>query len=102
MADLDPLAPFRLDGRVAIVTGASSGLGARFAAVLDSAGAKVVLVARRLERLEALANELDDALTVRAPPQQTAELDHVVDAAKDKSGRADVLVNTGGMVAAEP
>lgn len=54
---LDPLAPFRLDGRVAIVTGASSGLGARFARVLDAAGAKVVVVARRLERLEALAEE---------------------------------------------
>src|SRR5215218_8417209 len=56
-APLDPLAAFRLDGRVAIVTGASSGLGERFAKVLDAAGAKVVLVARRKERLEALAEE---------------------------------------------
>ena len=45
------LPDFRLDGRVAIVTGASSGLGARFAAVLHAAGAQVVLAARRAERL---------------------------------------------------
>ena len=61
MPPLDPLAAFRLDGRVAIVTGASSGLGARFARVLDAAGARVVLAARRRERLENLASELADA-----------------------------------------
>src|SRR3954471_15052665 len=99
---LDPIAPFRLDGRVAIVTGASSGLGARFAKVLDSAGAKVVLVARRLERLEALAGELDDALPVRCDLRQTNELDHVMDAANDNYGRVDVLINNAGMVDAEP
>src|SRR5215210_6649085 len=99
---LDPLAPFRLDGRVAIVTGASSGLGARFARVLDGAGAKVVLVARRLERLEALAGELDDALPVRCDLQETDRLDDVIAAAKDRYGRVDVLVNNAGMVDAEP
>ncbi|MGH9033566.1 MAG: SDR family NAD(P)-dependent oxidoreductase, partial [Acidimicrobiia bacterium] len=63
MAPLDPLASFRLDGRVAIVTGASSGLGARFARVLDAAGASLMLAARRLDRLEKLAGELTDAGT---------------------------------------
>jgi NAD(P)-dependent dehydrogenase (short-subunit alcohol dehydrogenase family) len=99
---VDPLSSFRLDDKVAIVTGASSGLGARFARVLDSAGAKVVLVARRLERLEALAGDLTDALPVKCDLQQTDELDHVVKAATEKYGRVDVLVNNAGMVDAEP
>jgi NAD(P)-dependent dehydrogenase (short-subunit alcohol dehydrogenase family) len=98
----DPTAAFRLDGKVAIVTGASSGLGARFARVLDAAGAKVVLVARRLERLEELAEDLTDALPVKCDVQHTDELDNVVKAAKDKYGRVDVLVNNAGMVDAEP
>jgi NAD(P)-dependent dehydrogenase (short-subunit alcohol dehydrogenase family) len=98
----DPLAAFRLDGRVAIVTGASSGLGARFARVLDAAGAKVVLVARRLERLEAVASELDDALPVRCDLQDTDALDGVVSGALDRWGRVDILVNNAGMVDAEP
>jgi NAD(P)-dependent dehydrogenase (short-subunit alcohol dehydrogenase family) len=99
----DPLAAFRLDGKVAIVTGASSGLGARFAKVLDAAGAKVVLVARRLERLEALANELDnDALPLQTDLQQANQRERVVKATLDTYGRVDVLVNNAGMVDAEP
>jgi NAD(P)-dependent dehydrogenase (short-subunit alcohol dehydrogenase family) len=98
----DPLAAFRLDGKVAIVTGASSGLGARFARVLDAAGAKVVLVARRRERLEQLATELTDALPVPTDLQQTDQLDQVVQQALDRYGRVDVLVNNAGMVDAEP
>ena len=62
---IDVLAPFRLDGRVAIVTGASSGLGARFAQVLHAAGATVVLAARRVDRLDALVAELGEHLTDR-------------------------------------
>ena len=50
---------FRLDGRVALVTGASSGLGAHFARVLADAGAHVALAARRLDRLEAIAAEIE-------------------------------------------
>jgi NAD(P)-dependent dehydrogenase (short-subunit alcohol dehydrogenase family) len=98
----DPLSAFRLDGKVAIVTGASSGLGARFAKVLDAAGAKVVLVARRMERLEAVADELDDALPVQCDLQEADQRDRVVADALDKYGRVDVLVNNAGMVDAGP
>src|SRR3954471_2596910 len=98
----DALSAFRLDGKVAIVTGASAGLGARFAKVLDAAGAKVVLVARRMERLEALAEELDDALPVQCDLQEADQRNRVVDEAPDKYGRVDVLVNNAGMVDAEP
>src|SRR5579871_3571749 len=93
--NLDPLAPFRLDGKVAIVTGASSGLGARFARVLDAAGASVVLVARRRERLEELASELHDAMAV---PCDLARLDvsSVVEVTLARYGRVDVLVNNAG------
>jgi NAD(P)-dependent dehydrogenase (short-subunit alcohol dehydrogenase family) len=93
---LDPLGAFRLDGRVAIVTGASSGLGARFARVLDAAGARVVLAARRLDRLEKLAKELADAEPVACDLAQPDAAGALVDAALGRFGRVDVLVNNAG------
>jgi NAD(P)-dependent dehydrogenase (short-subunit alcohol dehydrogenase family) len=96
VARLDPLASFRLDGRVAIVTGASSGLGARFARVLDGAGASVMLAARRLDRLEKLAADLTDACAHRcdlADPDAPAAL---VAATLERWGRVDALVNNAG------
>ena len=56
---------YRLDGKVCIVTGASSGFGVRFAKVLSAAGAKVVVAARRRDRLEELAGGLPDALAIQ-------------------------------------
>ncbi|HEX7520653.1 MAG TPA: SDR family NAD(P)-dependent oxidoreductase, partial [Acidimicrobiia bacterium] len=96
MTTLDPVARFRLDGKVAVVTGASSGLGKRFARVLDAAGARVVLAARRIDRLEALANELGDAVTVECDLAQPHAPALIVDAALERCGRVDVLVNNAG------
>jgi NAD(P)-dependent dehydrogenase (short-subunit alcohol dehydrogenase family) len=97
VADLDPIAPFRLDGRVAIVTGASAGLGDRFARVLHGAGADVVLAARRIERLRALADELDGALAVQCDVAVDADIDRLVEQALERHGHVDVLVNNAGV-----
>jgi NAD(P)-dependent dehydrogenase (short-subunit alcohol dehydrogenase family) len=94
---LDPFARFRLDGKVAIVTGASAGLGARFARVLDAAGARVVLAARRADRLEALALELRDAHPVPCDLAEDGATAALVAAAVARFGRIDVLVNNAGI-----
>lgn len=94
--NLDPLAPFRLDGKVAIVTGASAGLGARFARVLDAAGARVVLAARRVDRLEALAMQLRDAHVVGIDLAEDGAPEALVAAALAHYERVDVLVNNAG------
>ena len=89
--------PFRLDGRVALVTGASAGLGARFARVLAGAGAPVVLVARRADRLAALARDLDGSLVAPADLADAEQRAGAVAAALDRFGRVDVLVNNAGI-----
>ncbi len=96
MSALSPVDLFRLDGRVAIVTGASSGLGDRFARVLDAAGAKVVLAARRADRLEALATDLTDALVVPCDVADPDARRALVAATVAHHGHIDVLVNNAG------
>jgi len=86
-----------MDGRVAVVTGASGGLGERFARVLADAGASVVLVARRADRLGELAGELDDALVAPADLADPDQRASAVAAALDRFGRVDVLVNNAGV-----
>jgi NAD(P)-dependent dehydrogenase (short-subunit alcohol dehydrogenase family) len=96
----DVLAPdriFDLTDRVAIVTGASSGLGERFVRVLLAAGASVVAVARRADRLEALAKESDRVLAVTADVAVPDQVDRIVPAALERFGRLDVLVNNAGL-----
>src|SRR5262245_29279607 len=94
---VDPYSPFRLDDPVVIVTGASAGLGARFARVLDAAGASVVLTARRTERIEELAAELRDAHAVPSDLAVEGAPVALVSAALERFGRVDVLVNNAGM-----
>lgn len=88
---------FDLTGRVALVTGASSGLGARFARVLAANGARVVLVARRAERLEALAGEIGEgAVAVSADATDRTSMARAFDAAEEHFGTVDLLVNNAG------
>jgi NAD(P)-dependent dehydrogenase (short-subunit alcohol dehydrogenase family) len=102
VSSLDPLAQFRLDDRVAVVTGASSGLGARFARVLSAAGASVVLAARRAERLETLARDLPDAYGVTCDLSRPDDAAALVETTLTRSGRIDVLVNNAGINHVEP
>ena len=99
---LDPLAAFRLDGRVAVVTGASAGLGARFARVLDGLGARVVVAARRADRLTALTAELRDAHAVECDLTRPGAPGELAAAALERYGRIDVLVNNAGRSEARP
>ncbi|HYZ99392.1 MAG TPA: SDR family NAD(P)-dependent oxidoreductase [Acidimicrobiales bacterium] len=98
-----PLPNFSTDlsGQVAIVTGASSGLGRRFAAVLAACGAKVAAAARRAERLEELAAEIGAAGgTCVAVPFDVTDADQItraVDRAESELGPVSILVNSAGM-----
>ena len=93
---------FRLDGRVALVTGTSSGLGYRFAEVLDAAGASVVFAARRLDATVELAGRLRDALPVGCDVRDPADRERLVAAALDRYGRIDILVNNAGIAHSGP
>ena len=102
-----PLADlFTLDGRVAVVTGASSGLGVAFAQALAEAGADVVLGARRVERLADTAKLVEAAgrraVCVATDVADPDSCQALVDAAMSELGRVDVLVNNAGIGTAVP
>ena len=85
-----------IDSAVVIVTGASSGIGAATARLAAGRGAKVVLAARRSDRIKAVADSLPDALAVPTDVRDPAQIVRLVDAALDRFGRVDVLVNNAG------
>jgi NAD(P)-dependent dehydrogenase (short-subunit alcohol dehydrogenase family) len=97
---------FRLEGKVAVVTGASSGLGVVFAQALAEAGADVVLGARRVERLEDTKRVVEDAgrraVAVKTDVADPEDCARLVDAAMTELGRVDVLVNNAGIGTAVP
>lgn len=92
---------FDLNGRTALVTGASSGLGRHFARVLAVHGASVALAARRIERLDALAGEIRDAggaaHPIRMDVTDARSVAAGLDAIRDALGVPDILVNNSGI-----
>ncbi len=91
---------------VAIVTGASSGIGEATAEALAAEGARVVLAARRVEELEALADRIEsnggEALVVPTDVTEGEDIDTLVEAATDEYGQIDILVNNAGVMLLEP
>jgi NAD(P)-dependent dehydrogenase (short-subunit alcohol dehydrogenase family) len=97
---------FRLDGKVAIVTGASAGLGVAMAQALAEAGADLALGARRIEALEKTRELVEAAgrraITVATDISDQAQCQALVDATMAEFGRLDVLVNNAGIGTATP
>lgn len=95
-----------LEGRHAIVTGASSGLGRHFAKVLSSHGAAVTLAARRVERLEALRDEIRAAGgladVISLDVTETGKISHALTTHNQQFGVADILINNAGTAVTKP
>jgi NAD(P)-dependent dehydrogenase (short-subunit alcohol dehydrogenase family) len=100
------LETFRLDGKVAIVTGASAGLGVAFARALAEAGADVALGARRVERLADTARLVEEmgrrAIAVATDVASPSDCQRLVDETVAQLGRVDILVNNAGIGTAVP
>ena len=85
-----------LAGKVVVITGASSGIGAATARLMHHLGATPVLAARRVERLESLARELPGAVVVPTDIRSREEIHRLVSTTLDRLGRIDALVNNAG------
>jgi NAD(P)-dependent dehydrogenase (short-subunit alcohol dehydrogenase family) len=95
-----------LEGRVAVVTGASSGIGEACAVAFVEKGARVVLAARRAERLSALVERLEglggEALAVTTDVTSEADVDNLFEQAVERFGTVDVLINNAGVADSTP
>ena len=94
----------RIKDKVVVITGASSGLGEATARVLAKNGAKLVLGARRIDRLQALAQELalDGEAAVKTDVSKYEQVTHLVDHAVRMHGRIDVILNNAGLMPLSP
>jgi gluconate 5-dehydrogenase len=98
---------FDLKGQVAIVTGCSAGLGVQMAKALANQGATIVAVARRQERIDAVAKEISETynvptLAIKCDITDTKNVDAMVDEVVAKFGRIDILINNAGTGAVAP
>jgi NAD(P)-dependent dehydrogenase (short-subunit alcohol dehydrogenase family) len=94
----DSLTSFRLDNRTVVITGASSGLGARFATVLHGLGATVVLSARRLDRLDTLVAQLGDrAIAIQCDVAESGASAELVRQTIERTGRVDSVIANAGI-----
>jgi NAD(P)-dependent dehydrogenase (short-subunit alcohol dehydrogenase family) len=95
-----------LEGRVAVVTGASSGIGEACALAFVDKGAKVVLAARRAERLDKLVKRIEgmggEALAVTTDVTREADVDNLFEKALERFGTVDVLINNAGIADSTP
>ncbi|MGE5207770.1 MAG: SDR family oxidoreductase [Alphaproteobacteria bacterium] len=95
-----------IKGKVVVITGASSGLGEAAARLLSAEGAKIVLGARRSERLKSLADELNrdggNVLAVATDVTHRDQVKKLVDQAVEKFGRVDVMINNAGIMPRAP
>jgi NAD(P)-dependent dehydrogenase (short-subunit alcohol dehydrogenase family) len=101
-----PLPSFRLNGQVALVTGASSGIGRHLALLLAAAGAKVALAARRTDRLAEAAREIAEdggvALSMALDVTHTDSVAAAIATAEERLGPLTLLVNNAGVVVSKP
>ena len=87
----------KLEGKIAIVTGGSTGIGLATAKRFNSEGAHVIITGRRQAELDAAVSAIGDTTSIRADSSNVAELDTLFDRVKSETGRIDVLfVNAGG------
>ena len=93
----DPLNVFRLDGKIALVTGASSGIGAQTVKLFSSLGAKVIAAARREDRLQDLANQYPNVMAVKCDVGVEADCKNVVNTTINEYGKIDILINNAGI-----